>query len=72
MRSITIPESEYNQLVNENNSLREFVNVVLAKAPKLNKMAKGPDKKGPNAQAAIDMSKMTRKELSQYFARKIK
>lgn len=71
-RVITISELEYQKLIEENNSLREFVNGVLAGASKLKSGNKGARVKGPKVQKAERMAKMTAKELREFFKKDIK
>jgi len=70
-KMVSISEREYNRLKNENNSLREFVNQFLSLGSML-KQGTGSRKKGPNAQAAINLASMTSAQMKEHFKNKIK
>lgn len=72
MVKITIGHERYEELLLKLNSLRELVNQLEEELRELPPKTIGTRKKGPNAQAAIDLQKMTPSQMKQYFKNKIK
>lgn len=71
MSTVTIPEKEYRQLLDENNSLRKLVNQFVDGVNKLNPAKGGRQKIAPKKLEAEKVSKMTPKQMEAHFRKKL-
>lgn len=71
MSTVTIPEKEYRQLLDENNSLRKLVNQFVDGVNKLNPARGGGKRTAPKKLEAEKVSKMTPKQMEAHFRKKL-
>jgi len=72
MKMISIPETEYNQLQEENNSLRELVSQFVGKAMKLVPRKRGANEVPPTIRAVTKVAKMNKTQRVAHFKQKFK